>query len=243
MHDACPTDALGACAGSPACSHWVSHLRCCLAAVLSAWPRPRSTWTQSLTGASPELPHAARTAQQHTDPEPAGAGPEPPHNTFAQTLHYLPYTMYLTSLAQRAQVHRLAGGRLPPHAAVRRHLRLPRRRAQPDRQAAPALRVRADVHDHRAGARPHPRVVHACLERLRARAEIARQRSAPRALAPLLQCAQQPPRPAAAARAARGTRRAQPRSGRRPRARDAAPPAARARRAAWAPPAAGVCWT
>jgi len=67
--------------------------------------------------------------------------------------------------------------------------------------------------------------------------------AAPRALVPLLPRARPPPRPAALARAARGTQRAQPRSGGQPPAADAALPAARARRAAWAPPAAGACWT
>lgn len=60
----------------------------------------------------------------------------------------------LKSTHYAVQVHRVPGGRLPQDAAVRRHLRVPRRQQEPHRQAAPALRVRAHVSYCRAGE-PH----------------------------------------------------------------------------------------
>ena len=49
-------------------------------------------------------------------------------------------------------LHRQPRGRLPPDAPVRGHLWLPQRQEEQEWQTAPALRMRANVHDRRAGA-------------------------------------------------------------------------------------------
>ena len=56
--------------------------------------------------------------------------------------------------AVQLAVHWLDGRRRPPHAALRRHLRLPRRREEHERQAAAAVRGGADGVPDRAGGRP-----------------------------------------------------------------------------------------
>lgn len=64
---------------------------------------------------------------------------------------FIPESMTSTALLLCS---RLCCYTICPAAAVRRHLRLPRRRQEPQRQAAPAVRVRAHVHAGRAGALP-----------------------------------------------------------------------------------------